>query len=408
MRKSWCTGVFAVSIAAASPVLAQSEIRGIGTWPAYSRGVSADGSTVVGVTYDGGTGAAFRWTWDSGLQVLGPDSDAYATSADGKYITGTMRFVFHEGFQVFRHTTDAGFENLGHPPGTSWGGGAAISADGTIVAGSAAGASYPAFRWTTESGMQSLDGISGLKFSGATGMSADGRIVVGTGEDADQTGHGRRWDAATGTSELPRLQDSLTEYVFGISPNGATITGATEFAAGNNWKPSHAVIWTSDGIHDITTGPFATEPWYTYAIAASDTGVVVGWSAQTATGYRAIIWTAEHGMRNLQEVLETDYGMDLRGWCLQQAWAISADGTVITGGGFDPNGEQQPWVVRLGSPDAGGCRADFDKSGFVDTDDFDAFIHAFEDGSKLADFDESCFTDTDDFDAFVHAFVDGC
>lgn len=59
-------------------------------------------------------------------------------------------------------------------------------------------------------------------------------------------------------------------------------------------------------------------------------------------------------------------------------------------------------------PDSPGCPADFDGSGFVDTDDFDAFIHAFEAGTDDADFDNSGFVDTDDFDAFVHAFELGC
>lgn len=54
------------------------------------------------------------------------------------------------------------------------------------------------------------------------------------------------------------------------------------------------------------------------------------------------------------------------------------------------------------------CGADFDQSGFVDTDDFDAFVRAFEAGTDNADFDLSGFVDTDDFDAFVHAFEAGC
>ncbi|GMV25734.1 MAG: hypothetical protein AMXMBFR58_17650 [Phycisphaerae bacterium] len=54
------------------------------------------------------------------------------------------------------------------------------------------------------------------------------------------------------------------------------------------------------------------------------------------------------------------------------------------------------------------CPADFDQSGFVDTDDFDAFVVAFEAGTDNADFDQSGFVDTDDFDAFVVAFEAGC
>ncbi|GMV26815.1 MAG: hypothetical protein AMXMBFR58_28460 [Phycisphaerae bacterium] len=54
------------------------------------------------------------------------------------------------------------------------------------------------------------------------------------------------------------------------------------------------------------------------------------------------------------------------------------------------------------------CTADFDDSGFVDTDDYDAFVGAFEAGDPAADADGSGFIDTEDFDAFVGAFESGC
>ncbi|GMV24501.1 MAG: hypothetical protein AMXMBFR58_05320 [Phycisphaerae bacterium] len=73
------------------------------------------------------------------------------------------------------------------------------------------------------------------------------------------------------------------------------------------------------------------------------------------------------------------------------------------------------WALRLPDllrflidPPADPCPADFDASGFVDTDDFDAFVLAFEAGTDDADFDGSGFVDTDDFDAFVVAFEAGC
>ncbi|HLO39594.1 MAG TPA: EF-hand domain-containing protein [Phycisphaerales bacterium] len=54
------------------------------------------------------------------------------------------------------------------------------------------------------------------------------------------------------------------------------------------------------------------------------------------------------------------------------------------------------------------CPSDFDNSGFVDTDDFTAFVTAFELGLDSADFDQTGFVDTDDFTAFVLAFETGC
>ncbi|MCC6429141.1 MAG: hypothetical protein IT435_20260 [Phycisphaerales bacterium] len=54
------------------------------------------------------------------------------------------------------------------------------------------------------------------------------------------------------------------------------------------------------------------------------------------------------------------------------------------------------------------CTADFDASGFVDTDDFDAFVFAFLDGDEEADVNGSGFVDTDDYDFFVFAYEAGC
>jgi hypothetical protein len=53
-------------------------------------------------------------------------------------------------------------------------------------------------------------------------------------------------------------------------------------------------------------------------------------------------------------------------------------------------------------------RADFDGTGYLDGDDFDAFVNAFEAGIDTADFDRSGFVDSDDYDAFVAAFNEGC
>jgi hypothetical protein len=65
------------------------------------------------------------------------------------------------------------------------------------------------------------------------------------------------------------------------------------------------------------------------------------------------------------------------------------------------------------------CPADFDGSGFVDSDDFVAYVDNFVLGcagpadpdpacTQSADFDGSTFVDSDDFVAFVAAFEAGC
>jgi hypothetical protein len=54
------------------------------------------------------------------------------------------------------------------------------------------------------------------------------------------------------------------------------------------------------------------------------------------------------------------------------------------------------------------CHADFDGTGFVDIEDYSAFVLAFEAGTENADFDGSGFVDIEDFSAFVQAFELGC
>jgi hypothetical protein len=63
------------------------------------------------------------------------------------------------------------------------------------------------------------------------------------------------------------------------------------------------------------------------------------------------------------------------------------------------------WVLRTLTSS---CRADFDLSGFVDSDDFTSFVNAFVIGDCEADVDNSGFVDSDDFSTFVGAFEQGC
>ena len=54
------------------------------------------------------------------------------------------------------------------------------------------------------------------------------------------------------------------------------------------------------------------------------------------------------------------------------------------------------------------CPSDYDQNGFVNGDDFDAFVVEFYYGTILADFDHNGFVNGDDFDGFTAAFEAGC
>jgi uncharacterized membrane protein len=62
----------------------------------------------------------------------------------------------------------------------------------------------------------------------------------------------------------------------------------------------------------------------------------------------AFIWTANTGMLRVRDVL-TDLGVDMTGWALLEATAISDDGLTIVGNGIGPNG-REGWVAHIPEP----------------------------------------------------------
>jgi probable HAF family extracellular repeat protein len=97
----------------------------------------------------------------------------------------------------------------------------------------------------------------------------------------------------------------------------------------------------------VLAGESNSEAWG----ASADGSVIVGLSEGASTAH-AFRWTAAGGMRSLQDILTTDYGLggQLVGWDLSFAIACSADGRVITGVGGDPAGQSEAWIARLDAP----------------------------------------------------------
>lgn len=147
--------------------------------------VSADGSVIVG--HDLKHGEAFRWSKDGGMRGLGrllggEQSWAFAVSADGSTIVGSSTTSVLDENQAVRWTIGGGIESLGKlsdKRSMSTAGG--VSADGTVIVGSAWGEKGPeAFRWTKEHGMVGLGGLPyGYDRSSASAVSADGSVIVG-------------------------------------------------------------------------------------------------------------------------------------------------------------------------------------------------------------------------------------
>ncbi len=155
------------------------------------------------------------------------------------------------------------------------------------------------------------------------------------------------------------------------------------------------MIMTCD---NINTGGVTGDTADYNAAAAVNTGIEfvidlseAGWKAASPSNVLPIIKLAgyinnpDHNYMSNQVIggLPDGYG-NLAGPCSVDFSAIDGDQFVVL------------------------CPADIDGTGFVDTDDFDAFVRLFEDGVDDADFDASGFVDTDDFDAFVRCYERGC
>jgi probable HAF family extracellular repeat protein len=163
-----------------------------------AKGVSADGSVVVGVSANtNGYNEAFRWTQETGMIGLGSlignsDSKAKGVSSDGSVIIGTSYI------EAFRWTQETGMVGLGSLTSNGGSFANAVSADGSIIVGTSA--NQP-FRWTKETGMVSLKetligeglDVSGWTLSSANAISADGFTIVGNG--INPSGQSEAWVA---------------------------------------------------------------------------------------------------------------------------------------------------------------------------------------------------------------------
>ncbi|MEK9136920.1 MAG: hypothetical protein AAB393_07340, partial [Bacteroidota bacterium] len=184
--------------------------------------------------------------------------------------------------------------------------------------------------------MTGLGYIPGYQKSHAYDISGGDSIIVGycTNYGPPQTNQAFRWTQATGMVGLGFLPGHTQSSANGISENGRVIVGYS-----GSSTSSDAFRWTaSGGMQSLgrLPGGTVTMPWD----VSADGSVIVGWS-----GSSAFMWSEAEGMRSVRDVL-IEYGIDLTGWTLSVAAAVSADGRVIAGQGLH-NGVSEAWRAEL-------------------------------------------------------------
>lgn len=168
----------------------------------------------------------------------------------------------------------------------------------------------------------------------AQGVSGDGGIVVGHGN----WGPAFRWVGGSAVAAPLYAPEGWggTTRAYDISRNGAVIVGSATHPDG----PTAAVRWTAG------TGGFELLGLNAEAYAASGDGSVVVGNSSSGGG---MVWDAVHGMRNLQQVLSGELGLDLSGWSIYSATDISSNGNVIVGYGTH-EGQYEGFVAVIPEP----------------------------------------------------------
>ncbi|WP_197528426.1 hypothetical protein [Aeoliella mucimassa] len=324
-----------------------------GYYSSLATNVSADGNVVVGQSHNGSAGTeAFRWTRSNGMQGLGdlPGGDTWsnasAVSGDGSVVIGRGTAGDYAGIDAFRWTDKTQMELIGYFPrdGMLFSYPGSISNDGRVIVGSS---DNRAFKWTEVDGISEIPGISDLPgSSGVGGVSADGSVIVGS-RDLDGLRYPYRFTEPNHVENLGLFPGSNTStYVNGISSDGEVIIG---YVDGQGWR------WDeSNGYQAIPSLPgseFGTIPYDLSADGSVILGTTNAYNTDPRARFPSFIWTLERGTENLDTFLQECHQIDIAGWSLSRAYGISDDGKVIVGGGINPDGRLEAFVVDLRIPE---------------------------------------------------------
>ncbi|OHB69637.1 MAG: hypothetical protein A2V70_07345 [Planctomycetes bacterium RBG_13_63_9] len=141
-----------------------------------------------------------------------------------------------------------------------------------------------------------------------------------------------RWTEQIGRVYLGTLPGAVgNAFVTDVSADGSTIVGWIHYDP--NEAGDVAFRWTQQQGFELLFGSPSVLGNSAWGVSA-DGSVIVG--RDTYNG--AFIWAATHGARNLDQLLEDEYGLDLGGFHLTDAHDVSWDGRVVVGGGFYDGG----------------------------------------------------------------------
>jgi len=204
--------------------------------------LSGDGSTVVGLSWDGCNARAIKWTEATGMvemaYLANGNARASSISNDGAVAVGFTQGTFARSPAVWNvpdGTASATYPFDPDVTGELW----AVTPDGRTVAGrwgreDVTGFDLPAAYWNADEGVKIIGALDDDRAALAYDISADGRTIVGT-SGSPLTGFSPFiWTAERG---MENLRDRLVELgatiapgviinqAIAVTPDGRTIIG---------------------------------------------------------------------------------------------------------------------------------------------------------------------------------------
>jgi probable HAF family extracellular repeat protein len=283
---------------------------------------------------------AFLWSANGGMKDLGTLSGATISGAIGINDSGIV----------------VGYSNMKGQPATTfaavqWSAAGAIAKLGTLSAGLSSAAfeinssgeisgdsflsngNVNATSWTNKK-IKNLGSLPNAIFTAGLDINDNGDIV---GESVFTygppfTSHGFHWNGTTMT-DLGTLPGGATSIANAVNSLGVVV-GQSD--GGNTRGFWHAVKWNIYGkIEDLGVLKGGT---YSMAFAINDSKVVVGYGNISTNAPHAFVWTANSGMKDLNDLIPSGSG-----WTLINANAINNVGQ-ITGYG-SKNGFNHAFVL---------------------------------------------------------------